>query len=455
MKSFRIAMMKKLRIGISKMIHDPQLRGLADSPEAKMRSKKASHISHCCPMPVINPCNLEARPERLLNYGLKCPGPRRVVNGLVIGEQVCPHGVTLSLETGVFWKPSGQDKIYLKTRCGTCNGRFMFNEFLRTHFLERDAAQIQCSHNECFNPTWEGTKFCQDHFYCWRPDVLDLIGDDIEELRYLFKKAADSQQWSPMTEITAKAIKRIQKNGEADIPASRIVNIDLEFGPSTRKVLQIGLTNMREDRVLDCLTTYSKGITASPSNRSVPPSRAQIRYEEMVRNFFSHDGTLGSNEVVEKLRESGISQNTIFMSWASWCFDLSYLRDWLEAEGFHGVLPGDENVCLILMDFRRGLEKYLGTTCFRGRRFPLSLPLVFPLLFGLDHPLSGKNHHALVDAKQLTLMVKLYVDLCRPRDERVFWPTLDIAKLGPRMRQGPLEEYFPPSKKPRISKGDE
>ncbi|KAJ6083947.1 hypothetical protein N7486_010747 [Penicillium sp. IBT 16267x] len=280
-----------------------------------------------------------------------------------------------------------------------------------------------------------------------------LTEADIEELRDLFVKAA-SQQWLPMTEIAAKATKRMHTNGGTDITASEIANIDLEFGFSKR-VLQIGLADLKGDNVLNYHTTYSKGVAASLPKRLVPPTRQQLRYEKMVRDSISQDGTLSADQVVGKLRENGISQNTIFLSWATWCFDVSHLRDWLEAEGFHFVLPGNENVCLILLEFRRNLGKFLGKACFRGRCFPLTLPVVFPVLVGVDQPLAWRNHHALVDAKQLVLMVKLYVDLCRSPDERVFWPTLDIAKLGPRKRQGQLEEYFTPSKKPRLSNGDE
>jgi hypothetical protein len=201
---------------------------------------------------------------------------------------------------------------------------------------------------------------------------------------------------------------------------------------------------------------YSEGFIAPSSSRLLVQASYQLeRFEKKVRALPSRHGTLDANRVVGKLREIGISKETIFLSWATWSFDLSHLRDWLEAEGFHFVLPGNENVCLILLEFRRNLGKFLGKACFRGRCFPLTLPVVFPVLFGVDHPLAWRNHHALVDAKQLVLMVKLYVDLCRSPDERVFWPTLDIAKLGPRKRQGQLEEYFTPSKKPRLSNGDE
>ncbi|CAP94547.1 hypothetical protein PCH_Pc18g03230 [Penicillium rubens Wisconsin 54-1255] len=52
--------------------------------------------------------------------------------------------------------------------------------------------------------------------------------------------------------------------------------------------------------------------------------------------------------VVAKLRTNGIDKETIFVAWATWRFDLSYLRLWLEDEKFEDILPGDENVCMRL-----------------------------------------------------------------------------------------------------------
>jgi hypothetical protein len=207
--------------------------------------------------------------------------------------------------------------------------------------------------------------------------------------------------------------------------------------------------------VLDCLTRYSEGVIApSSSPLAVQISYQLKQFEKKVRALPSHDGTLDAKRVVGKLREIGISKQTIFLSWATWCFDLSHLREWLEAEGFHDVLPGNENVCLLLLEFRENVKRVLGRTCYRGRSFPLSLPVLFLLLFGEDHELSGRNHHALLDAQQLALMAKLFIDLCKPPDKRVFWQGSEIKKLGSGKRQRTLEESFPrmsSNKKARLS----
>ena len=82
-----------------------------------------------------------------------------------------PYSTIISFETGVFYR--SRRRIGLKVRCPPCNGRFRLNEFLRLHFLEADANQTTCHYKTCFSTVWEGSKFCQEHFLTWRPDMPD------------------------------------------------------------------------------------------------------------------------------------------------------------------------------------------------------------------------------------------------------------------------------------------
>jgi hypothetical protein len=161
---------------------------------------------------------------------------------------VCPNGATISFETGVVYKRERRSiqHIGYKTRCASCHGRFKFNEFLRTSFLEADAGQKVCSHKSCVKPTWEGSKFCRAHFLSWTPDLLGEDTIAMAELRNLFSKAA-TEQWLPTSPTMAKIMKRVGFDG-TDLPASEIVNIDLEFSICSREVLQIGLADLESRR---------------------------------------------------------------------------------------------------------------------------------------------------------------------------------------------------------------
>jgi hypothetical protein len=143
------------------------------------------------------------------------------------------------------------------------------------------------------------------------------------EHRKMFEKAA-SEQWFPVAEIMAKVIKRVESHS-TDIPASEIVNIDLEFGPYS-KVLQIGLADLEGARVIDCLTRYSEGVIAPSSSRLLVQASYQLkRFEKKVRALPSRHGTLDANRVVGKLREIGISKKTIFLTWEIYDEEFSHL----------------------------------------------------------------------------------------------------------------------------------
>ncbi|KAJ5477946.1 hypothetical protein N7530_003455 [Penicillium desertorum] len=381
------------------------------------------------------------RPEILAHLGLNCPGPGRVLDGQVLGTQVCPKSTVISLDTGVLYRRTigSKEHIGLKTRCAPCNGRFMFEEFLRTNLLEKNPDQTICSHKSCVGSLWESSKLCRKHFLEWTPELLGEDVDTMNELRDLVNRAT-SKRWHRQTDIMGRAME-LRKSGEANVPASQIVNIDLETKIHSREVLQVGLADSKGAAVLDCLTRYSEGVTApSVSSSSGPATWRQKQYERKVRQYSTVNGTLDAKGVVAKLRANGINKDTIFVAWATWPFDLRYLRLWLEDEMFEDVLPGDENVCMLMHEFRINFKNMLGTTCYRGKAFPISLPVLFVVFFGNTHDLAGRNHHALYDAQQTALMMTLFDDLCRRPHERVFFKGCGVTKMGSRKRQMSIEE---------------
>ncbi|KAJ5486084.1 hypothetical protein N7530_000384 [Penicillium desertorum] len=79
-----------------------------------------------------------ARLKTLAHLVLKYPGPGRVLDGQVLGTQVCHKSEIISLETSVLYRRTSgsKEQIELKTRCVPCNARFVFDELLRTNSLD-------------------------------------------------------------------------------------------------------------------------------------------------------------------------------------------------------------------------------------------------------------------------------------------------------------------------------
>ncbi|KAJ5905264.1 uncharacterized protein N7473_002180 [Penicillium subrubescens] len=236
-------------------------------------------------------------------------------------------------------------------------------------------------------------------------------------------------QWFPVSDLAKTLVKEHAR--EPTPPPSRLIGLaSLDGTPG---------------RLLDCLTKYSKaGLAAikpsSSSNVSTPLRRFQRDFENKVRALPSVHGTLDAKCVATKIQDLGISLDTKFLSWGSSGFDLSLLKNWLPAEGFDNVLPAGQNLCLLLLEFRANVDRVLGRECFRGRSFPLGLPTLFRVVFGEDDPLVGKNHHAVVDAMQLSLLAIVFIDLCRPPKKRLYWDGKAVKGLRPpHKRQSSLE----------------
>ncbi|KAM5347039.1 hypothetical protein ACJ41O_010044 [Fusarium nematophilum] len=109
------------------------------------------------------------------------------------------------------------------------------------------------------------------------------------------------------------------------------------------------------------------------------------------------------------------NDDTVFVTWHLSTLDLTALREWLEEEGQHSVLPPDDECVPVIQHFRGNLEAAKSSN---GRRFPVSLPVIFPVVMGTRHHLYGRNHHVAIDAQQLQCMVEVFNMLCKPSKDR-------------------------------------
>ncbi|KAL7936144.1 hypothetical protein V8C35DRAFT_296994 [Trichoderma chlorosporum] len=128
---------------------------------------------------------------------------------------------------------------------------------------------------------------------------------------------------------------------------------------------------------------------------------------------------MSAHQVANLLREQGVGPSTIFATWHTNTADLVTLKQWLEAEGEYGVLPGKDSCIPVVPHFRYNFEVAKAKD---GRTFPLKLPTIFPLLMTSRHYLYGRNHHALADAQQLYFMMRVFEMMCkRPEDRAQDW----------------------------------
>ncbi|KAH7165628.1 hypothetical protein EDB81DRAFT_877997 [Dactylonectria macrodidyma] len=225
-----------------------------------------------------------------------------------------------------------------------------------------------------------------------------------------------------------KVLALMDSIGAGKSPASALRFVDLEYNIFTGRVFEIGMCDAYGTKTMDCRTLYGSEALRAISQKS---STADCDMDRMMmKSVQAHHCTQGSKtakQIADELRRQGISQETYFIVWHFHTNDLSRLREWLESEGEYG----------------RNLR---GAKLPDDKRFPLTLPIIFPIMMGTDHVLAGKNHHALVDAQQLQCMMAIFRVLClSPQNRPNGWLEQflqDPSSHRAGLRQAMLESFW-------------
>lgn len=93
----------------------------------------------------------------------------------------------------------------------------------------------------------------------------------------------------------AEILRRMESDSKVKIPASEVVNIDLEFTFFSREVLQIGVVGLEESNVFDYFPEYSEGVVVSFSSPLPAPPTWQQKAQKTE------------------------SQSLFYARWDSWC----------------------------------------------------------------------------------------------------------------------------------------
>jgi len=238
------------------------------------------------------------------------------------------------------------------------------------------------------------------------------LDDSIDESSL---QAATSHKW--LADLKMQQVFREFDNILAGtMSPERIVFLDLEYDVHTYRVHEIGLCDALGNIIIDCFALLSDaeiqrtsgGPTWSKLNQAF-----SVIMRKTSKNRQHIHGAMDVHRLAEHLRNSGITPDTTVIVWATNYNDLRSLRSWLDAEGYRDIFPLDSKCVRMIHLFRKNLRKLLN-----GMPFPLRLPFLFPLFHGIHHELSGRNHHALVDAQQTRLMFQAFKALCTDVSER-------------------------------------
>jgi hypothetical protein len=259
---------------------------------------------------------------------------------------------------------------------------------------------------------WLGSIYCQYHFF---ENIRDSQKPtlDLQDLAIKFRTRTMSQ-WTVQESLKEimEAYEKIQK-GKAS-PA-QLLFLDLEYDTHSKRIHEIGICNGLGDTIVDCQTTLSQAELQRTGRRGKDPVKRAIAkmYETAVHTHQTTDGRVDCENIVQKLLDAGITHETRIIVWATNYSDYVALNEWFEAEGHRNILPPSQNCLTPLFAFKKHLGRLEN-----GKQFPCSLPILFPVIYGEDNELSGRNHHAIVDTLQLRLVFLALHDLCKQESQR-------------------------------------
>jgi hypothetical protein len=261
----------------------------------------------------------------------------------------------------------------------------------------------------------------------------DVLSSCDDSLRAILAESAEIPWRLDKSELFSKVLRYGDQVRSGEKPEQQVICLDLEYSSHTGKVFEIGAVDYFSGEVLcdvkvkqRCQGTNLGQTTPGMWTVSPSPNRS-IDFKSYNKVFRQNAGTsliLDIHQIAVLLRSS-ITPETIVLVWAVSRLDLRLLRSLMERTGYGDFLPPEENCIPMVNLVRRELrdkklsKKWLphGSAEETMRRFPLSLPVIFPLIF-VGHELVGRNHRAIVDVMQLRLMVQYLENNCRPSEDR-------------------------------------
>jgi len=272
-----------------------------------------------------------------------------------------------------------------------------------------------CQVQGCDQIAFHKSGRCLRHLdYLLKMSHQKKIEFDIGAVQKTFNSAA-CKTWSfpPDYNIVRKRIEEIQMGKR---PGSDLVILDDEFSPASRQLWEFTIIERVSGRVListcvehkDGVSHHTQG--AHPWATWVSRLKAQTVYSP---SHVQSTGRMNADQIALKLREAGITQDTVFLVYHQGKTDLSLLKDLLESAGHYDVLPPNRNCVPILQLLRPNLS----TAPPGYKRFLIALEILFPIMFP-RHPLIGLNYRSQEDCLQTRLICMAFDELCKPVEER-------------------------------------
>ncbi|KAF2440657.1 hypothetical protein P171DRAFT_447581 [Karstenula rhodostoma CBS 690.94] len=353
--------------------------------------------------------NLEVR---LGNLGLTCRGTSSGSSHMILDR--CPKEAILDLDTAHLQRREsrGFSILRLANRCVGCYIHFQLRRFLEHRGIEAGPQSSVCASQNCNRLPVHRCAYCPLHLSTLLQNShKSILSHSITQLQEMFQNAI-RKEWriQPQYDVVRKRTGEILQNKR---PGTDLIILDDEFSPASQQLWEFAMielvsgkvlvnTKIDHHRALDRNASTSSSASSLPFWSQISRVKAKGVYSSARNTSLEH---MNVDEVAFRLRQVGISPSIVIIVYHVTNFDRTLLTRFLESAGYFGYLPTEEN-CIPIVNV---LRPHLSDRMSSGRRFPLNLEVLFPLMFP-RHSLVGMNHQALADCQQTRL--------CKPVAER-------------------------------------
>jgi len=294
--------------------------------------------------------------------------------------------------------------MHLERRCVSCATEHRFiSKLQELDLLEDNIEQGPCDYKSCFESRWSKTRYCQKHLLCGLKSTKHRSTQHLDAAE--IKRIFTSTQWTCGQDFE-EVNDRLVKISIGKMPEGMLVDLDIEFSPTSGKIFEVAVCEHHSGTVLvnariehHCSNSEPHASREGHKSESLQQILRGISLRSSGNVYGTYkdrskcNGLLDVHAVAKLFRGSGITTQTYFLTWHKTKKDLTLLRQFFEEAGYDDILPPSNNNCVqMIPQFKRNVPITVH----------LDLELIFPLLFG-NHELSGQNHRALADTQQLRL----------------------------------------------------
>ena len=278
-------------------------------------------------------------------------------------QKLCPYNSRIDKDTAYITRD--QHSTRLDPRCVACSTKFRLSHFLGSRGIAIEPGQEHCCHPTCLKSPWGESKYCQLHLKVrMREGPATTEKLDMPMLKVHFDEALKIQ-WKPSASFK-QVLDLKAKISAGKLPGGRLICLNLEFCPRTKRVFEIGIYEYISRKVIvDITVKHDNNVLAKIYDFNPTTSKRAFKIE--IGHRAAHkiygiknvrlNGRSNIYYIASKIQKAQITQNTIIATWHVNRTDLILLPNLLGEAEYTDILPPLDNCVLMIPELKRNIPQ--------------------------------------------------------------------------------------------------